>query len=163
MTLTARDGFPYYLELGNSSSLGQLFSEQARFIFLKSITDEKAAYCYAPGKWSIKQVVGHIADHERIKSYRAFLFSRQIETLLWGYDQNLLVSNSNFENLDLSLLIEDFKKVRNATSSFINTLTKKQLSLTGNIGTYRVTLEDYLKSIIGHEIHHINIIKEKYL
>lgn len=163
MTLTAKDGFPYYFGLGNTSSLRQLFSEQSTFIFLESITDQKAIYRYAADKWSIKQVVGHIADHERIKSYRAFLFSRQMEVQLWGYDQDLLVNNSNFDNLDLGLLIQDFKNIRNATISFIDTLTKKQLSLVGHVGKHEVTLEEYLKSIIGHEIHHIKVIKKKYL
>jgi|SRR5690242_3498349 uncharacterized damage-inducible protein DinB len=163
MSLTAKDGFPYYFGLANTSSLRQLFSERSTFIFLESITDHKALYRYAADKWSIKQVVGHITDHERIKSFRAFLFSRQMEVELWGYDQDLLVNNSNFDNLDLGLLIQDFKNVRNATISFIDTLTKKQLSLAGKIGKREVTLEEYLKSIIGHEIHHIKIIKEKYL
>ena len=103
MSLTAKDGFPYYFGLANTSSLRQLFSERSTFIFLESITDHKALYRYAADKWSIKQVVGHITDHERIKSFRAFLFSRQMEVELWGYDQDLLVNNSNFDNLDLGL------------------------------------------------------------
>ena len=163
MTLTAIDGFPYYLGLVNTSSLRQLFSEHSTFNFLEPITDQKADYRYAADKWNIKQVIGHIADHERIKSYRAFLFSRQMEVQLWGYDQELLVNNSNFDNLDFALLLQDFKNVRNATSSFIDTLSKTQLSLVGHVGQHEVTLEEYLKSIVGHEIHHINIIKEKYL
>ena len=163
MTLTAKDGFPYYVGLVNTSSLRQLFSEHSTFIFLESITDQKADYRYEANKWSIKQVIGHITDHERIKSYRAFLFSRQMEVQLWGYDQNLLVNNSNFDNLDLGLLIQDFKNVRNASISFIETLTKKQLSLVGHVGKHEIKLEEYLKSIVGHEIHHINIIKKKYL
>ena len=86
-----------------------------------------------------------------------------MEVQLWGYDQDLLVNNSNFDNLDLGLLIQDFKNVRNATISFIDVLTKKQLCLAGHIGKHAVTLEEYLKAIIGHEVHHIKIIKEKYI
>lgn len=163
MDLTPKDGFPYYYKLGNTASLKQLFSSQSTFLLLESISEEKATYRYSSEKWSIKQVVGHIADHERIKTYRAFLFSRQMEVQLWGYDQDTLVNNSNFDNLCLSLLIDDLKNVRNATSSFIDTLFDRQLALRGNVGEYNATLEEYLVSIIGHEIHHINIIKEKYL
>ncbi len=163
MDLTPKDGFPYYYKLGNITSLRPLFLLQSTFLLLGSISEDKAKYRYGTDKWSIKQVVGHIADHERIKTYRAFIFSRQMEVQLWGYDQNTLVNNSNFDNLDLSVLIDDLKNVRNATISFINTLSKSQLTLEGYVGKHKVTLEEYLVSIIGHEIHHINIIKEKYL
>lgn len=163
MKLTPKDGFPYYLALGNTDSLKKLFSSQTNFTFLESIGDERANYRYAKDKWSIKQVVGHITDHERISIYGAFLFSRQMDAQLWGYDQNALVDNSNFDGLNFGQLIEDFRNVRNAANSFISTLTEKQLVLRANVGGHTATLEEYLVSIIGHEVHHINIIKEKYL
>lgn len=109
MDLTPKDGFSYYYKLGNTASLKQLFSAQSTFLLLESISEGKAKYRYSNEKWSIKQIVGHIADHERIKTYKAFLFSRQMKVQLWGYDQDTLVNNSNFDNLGLRLLIEDFK------------------------------------------------------
>ena len=95
--------------------------------------------------------------------YRAFLLSRNDAIQLWGYDQNMLVNNSRFDELSLFNLIEDFRNVRNASISFINTLSEKQLSIKGCANQYSIPLEDFLKTIIGHEIHHLNIIKEKYL
>lgn len=163
MQYTPKDGFPYYLSFVKNMDCQSLFSSTSTFTFLHSISEEKAAYRYAPDKWSIKQIVGHITDHERIKIFRAFLLSRNEFVELWGYDQNSLVDNSRFEELTLQQLITDFKNVRKASISFIEALSKSQLEIKGKAKQYEVTLEDFLKSIIGHEIHHINLIKERYI
>ena len=160
---TANDGFPYYFDLVKGKDLVALFSSLSTFTFLNSINEEKAAHRYAPDKWSIKQLVGHITDHERIKIFRAFKLSRNEPVQLWGYDQNFLVNNSRFEELTLQQLITDFANVRSATNSFIDTLSKRQLKIKGWAQQYEITLEDFLKSIIGHEMHHISIIKERYI
>jgi uncharacterized damage-inducible protein DinB len=163
MKYTPKDGFPYYLDLVKNMDCQPLFSSQSTFTFLNSISEEKASYRYAPDKWSIKQIVGHITDHERIKIFRAFLMSRNKLVQLWGYDQNSLVDNSRFEELTLQQLITDFINVRKASVSFVEALSKSQLKIEGRAKQYEVTLEDFLKSIIGHEMHHIKIIKEKYI
>ncbi len=124
---------------------------------------EKAVYRYAPTKWSIKQIVGHITDHERIMIFRAFLMSRNELVELWGYDQNFLIDNSRFDELTLNQLITDFVNVRKASVSFIEALSERQFKIKGMAQQYEITLEDFLKSIIGHEKHHINIIKERYI
>lgn len=89
--------------------------------------------------------------------------SRKESVQLWGYDQNFLVENSRFEKLTIQQLVTDFMNVRNASISFIEGLSETQLKIKGFAGKYEVTLEAFLKSIIGHEIHHINILKENYL
>jgi uncharacterized damage-inducible protein DinB len=163
MKYSVADGFPYYFDLVRDFQYNELFLSQATFTFLESISEEKACYRYSKDKWSIKQIVGHITDHERIKMYRAFLLSRNDAIQLWGYDQDILVKYSRFEELSFQDLIADFKSVRNASISFISTLSQKQLSFTGMANQHPITLEEFLKSIIGHEIHHLNIIREKYL
>jgi len=130
---------------------------------LESIGDEQACYRYAPGKWNIKQIVGHITDHERIMTYRALRFSRRDTTQLSGYDQALFVENSRFDELSLQQLLTDFKNVRAATNSFIGCLSEWQLHLKGFAWKYELTVEEFLKATVGHEIHHINIIKDRYL
>ena len=163
MKYTVQDGFPYYIELLGNSNYRQLFSSQETFALLESINEEQACYSYAPGKWHIKQIVGHITDHERIMSYRALRFSRKDITKLPGYDQNIFVDNSRFNELSLQQLITDFKNVRAATNSFIGSLSELQLNLKGFAWKYELTVEEFLKATIGHEIHHINIIKDRYL
>ena len=156
-------GFPYYFDFVKNMDCRLLFSSLTTIAFLNSINEEKAAYRYAPDKWSIKQIVGHITDHERIKIFRAFLLSRNESVQLWGYDQNFLVNNSRFEELTMRQLVSDFANVRRASASFIDTLSERQLKIKGWARQYEITLEDFLKSIIGHELHHINIIKERYI
>lgn len=162
MNYTPQDGFSYYFDLVKDADYLSLFTSESTAVFLNSISEEKAKYRYETGKWSIKQVVGHITDHERIKIFRAFLLSRNDEVELWGYDQNLLVSNSRFEELTFSQLLTDYKNVRQATISFIESLSKSQLNIKGWARQHEITLEKFLKSIIGHEMHHIYIIKERY-
>ena len=162
MGYVPKDGFPYYFNLVRNMDCEPLFSSSSTFKFLNTIDEKKAAYRYAPDKWSIKQIVGHITDHERIKMFRAFLLSRNEPIELWGYDQNSLVENSRFEEMNFQQLITDFQNVRKASISFVNGLSKGQLNIKGMARQYEITLRDFLKSIVGHEIHHINIIKERY-
>lgn len=163
MEYTVHDGFPYYIQLLGNADYRHLFSSQENFTLLEPIGDELANYRYAPDKWNIKQIVGHITDHERIMTYRALRFSRKDTTQLPGYDQNLFVDNSRFDDLSLQQLIIDFKNVRAATNSFIGSLSQSQLNLKGFAWKYELSVEAFLKATVGHEIHHFNIIKERYL
>ena len=163
MKYKPEDGFPYYFNLVKDDRLHSLFSSSSTLTFLESISEEKANYRYLPDKWSTKQVVGHITDHERIKMFRAFQLSRNEVVELWGYDQSFLVDNARFEELKMEQLIVDFSSVRKASLSFINTLSERQLKIKGEARQYQITLEEFLKSVIGHERHHVNIIKERYL
>lgn len=157
------DGFPYYYKLAESKSCHELFTSPSAFEFLNAIDEDQSKHRYENDKWCIKEVVGHITDHERIKMHRAFLLSRKQPVQLWGYDQNTLVDNSRFNEIPLIQLIEDFHNVRKASISFLNSLSESQLKIKGMANKFKITLEEFLKSIIGHENHHISIIKEKYL
>lgn len=163
MKYTINDGFPYYIELLGDSNYQQFFLAKEAINLLGSITEEKASFRYAPDKWSIKQIIGHITDHERIMTYRALRFSRKDKTALPGYDQQLFVDNSRFDEQPVSQLLHDFDNVRNATISFMNSLSAEQLLLTGTAWKYELTVEEFLKATIGHELHHLEIIKQKYL
>ncbi|TMM57152.1 DinB family protein [Maribacter algarum] len=164
MEYKPEDGFPYYYSLANDASLDALFSaSSSTFTLLHSIDEKKGNYRYAPNKWTIKEVIGHITDHEKIKMFRAFRLSRKETVELWGYDQNSLVRNAKFNALSTEQLIADFSNVRKASISFIDTLSDKQLNIKGMARTHEITLEDFLKSIIGHERHHMAILKEKYI
>ena len=163
MDYKPKDGFPYYFELAKNNSLQAIFKEMPTIEILQNISEEKAAFRYAPGKWSIKQVVGHITDHERIKMFRAFQLSRNENVQLWGYDQELLVKNSRFEEVSLQLLLRDFLNVRKSSLSFIATLSQHQLEKQGKARQFEITLEEFLRSVVGHEKHHMEIIQKRYL
>ena len=95
--------------------------------------------------------------------FRAFLLSRNQHVELWGYDQNPLVDNARFEDLSLDQLTGDFSSVRSASQSFIRTLSNEQLNIGGKARQHEITLEKFLRSIIGHERHHISVLRNKYL
>lgn len=163
MQYTVEDGFLYYKELTEGKDYKKLFASAENHALLHSITEEQSTYRYAPGKWSIKQILGHIIDHERIMTYRILRFSKNDPTPLPGYDQNVFMENSRFDELPYTQLLDDFNCVRKSTISFIETLSPAQLLLTGHVWKFEMTVEDLLKATIGHELHHIDILKERYL
>jgi hypothetical protein len=163
MTFTVDSGFPYYIELTGTTNIKELFASQENFKLLSSLTTEQAGYRYAPGKWNIKQILGHITDHERIMTYRALRFSRKDPTPRTGYDQDLLVENSRFNELDYRFLLEDFRNVRQATISLMNSFSPEQFQLRGFAWKFELSVEDTLRATIGHEMHHMKVIRERYL
>jgi uncharacterized linocin/CFP29 family protein len=96
-------------------------------------------------------------------TYRALRFSRKDRTVLPGYDQDTFVDNSRFDEQPVSQLITDLENVRNASNSLVKSLSKEQLLLTGTAWKYELTVEAFLKATIGHEMHHMEVIKQKYL
>lgn len=163
MTYKPEAGFPYYLEFVKGEDCLSLYTSLSTLTWLNTITEEQGRYRYAPDKWSVKQIIGHITDHERIKIARAFFLSRRQSVELWGYDQDWLVDNSRFEELSLEQLLADYCHVRKASASFVESLSPDQMKIMGNARQFEITLEDFLRTIIGHEMHHIRVIGEKYL
>lgn len=163
MKYNIADGFPFYAEIVENEDYLALFKSANRFDVYKLVTEEQSNYRYAEGKWSLKQIIGHITDHERIMMYRILRFTRKDPTLLPGYDQDLLVDNSRFDEISWQDLLEDFQNVRNASLSFIKSLSPAQLLLTGKARKYEMTVEEFLKATIGHEMHHFGVLEEKYL
>ncbi len=163
MKYQVSDGFPYYIELTEGQDLIALFQSEAHLQFFKSISEAQSTTRYAEGKWSIKQILGHIIDHERIMTYRTLRFSRTDQTELPGYDQDVMVDNGRFDDQSWADIVEDYQNVRKATLSFIKSLSAEQLQYTGKAWKYVLTVEDFLRATIGHEIHHINVLKERYL
>jgi hypothetical protein len=130
---------------------------------LNSLSEEKADYCYAPGKWSIKQVVGHMIDSERIMSYRALRFARSDGTALPGYDENAYVDDANFETQTLAALTEEYRALRMATLALFRSFDDGMWLKSGNASGFDFTVRALAFQIAGHEIHHVGIIKERYL
>lgn len=157
--------FEYYINLVPENDILSALknNHQAILQFIKSIPTDKAEYQYAEGKWTIKQVLNHIIDTERVFSYRALRFSRQDATVLASYDENLFAANANLTKTDLNLLAEEFDAVRKATILQFQQLSDKELLLKGKTtsGENNVLSIGYV--IPGHATHHVNVIKERYL
>jgi hypothetical protein len=123
----------------------------------------KADYAYAPGKWTIKELVGHIIDTERIMVYRLTCFARADKQALPGFEEDDYVKNANFANRDLTSLAEEFSLLRKANLYLINSLSDYELNSCGNANGKNISVRALVFVLAGHVIHHTNIIKERYL
>ncbi len=133
--------------------------------FIYSLPQEKLFRRYKEGKWSIKEILVHIVDDERIFSYRALRFARNEKLNLIGFDQESYAFYSEADNRDLDNILEEYEAVRNSTITLFNGLPDSSLDRMGSgTGTFNnATVRALVYHIAGHELHHINFIKENYL
>ena len=122
----------------------------------------KGDFAYEPGKWTIKEVVGHMCDTERVMAYRALRFSRGDQTELPGFEQNDYVAASNFNSRTIDDLLEELWSVRAATLSLAKHLPKDSLARRGVASGNPVTVRALLYIIAGHERHHLGILRDRY-
>ena len=159
---------PYYekylsLILGNDI-LAALDEQRRQMVLLLSgRTEADGDLRYAPQKWSLKEVLGHINDTERIMSYRALRISRGDATSIEGFEQDDYVRNGPFGRRSLADLIEDYIAVRRATVSLFRNLDEAAWTRRGIANKNEVTVRALAYIIAGHELHHRRIIEEKYL
>ncbi len=132
-------------------------------IFLRSIPPEKHNYTYRPGKWTIKEILLHLMDVERVFIYRAFRFSRKDPTDLAGFDQDDYIENGDLERVSFTTLFDGWDNLRKSTILFYEMLTPTALQRTGRAMGLEFTPESIGYILAGHTKHHISIIKEKYL
>jgi uncharacterized damage-inducible protein DinB len=131
--------------------------------FLKKIPADKINYRYAKGKWTIKEMLVHIIDTERIFAYRALCIARQDSTSFPGFDENAYAANSKAAKRDWKELIEEFKVVRQSTSYLLGSFDKKQLDTNGISNGRPVYVLGIGFTIVGHVLHHTGVLKERYL
>lgn len=118
---------------------------------------------YAEGKWSVKQVLGHLADDERIFAYRALCLARGDRRELPGFDEKLYVDGARFGELPVSVLLEDYLAVRAASLTLFRSLSPEAWLRRGTVNGYLATPRGLGFHIAGHELHHHRILKERYL
>jgi|SRR5580658_103379 hypothetical protein len=129
---------------------------------LSDLTDEEGNYRYAPDKWSIKEMLGHLIDAERVFSYRALRFARNDRTPLASFEQDDYVRSGNFADCRLADLIEEFVAVRRATVWLFRQLSAEAWMRCGIASDNPVSVRAVAYIIAGHELHHRRILKEKY-
>jgi uncharacterized damage-inducible protein DinB len=130
---------------------------------LTSVDEETLQYRYAEGKWNIREIAQHLIDCERIFAYRALRFSRNDSTELAGFDENNFVANSNASKRDINDLVREMSVVRASTVELFKSFTDEMLDKKGTANGKEITVRALLFAIAGHEIHHRNIIEERYL
>ncbi len=169
MTRPQKDEYNLYYEsyinkVSDDDVIRFLHDQLKRLIYLfSSVPEEKENYSYAEDKWSIKEVLGHLTDSERVFAYRVLSISRGEKKSLPGFEQNDYVKNANFNNWQLHDLINEFKLQRESNILLFKNLKNEVLKNRGIASEHPVTVRAILFIIAGHTEHHLDIIKTKYL
>jgi uncharacterized damage-inducible protein DinB len=130
---------------------------------LGAISDDKAQHRYAPGKWSIREVLGHITDAERVFTYRALTFARADAGPLPSFDENAWAAASSAGRRTMKQLLAEYRAVRAATVALFGTFTEEEFARSGVASKNPVTVRALAYIVAGHERHHIRILRERYL
>jgi len=128
-----------------------------------SLPEEKLQYTYAQNKWTIKEILVHIIDDERIYAYRALCFARNDKTELPGFEQDDYALYSRANERSIENIFEEYEAVRDSTITLFNGLPEDAFLRMGTANSNKATVRAMAYHIAGHELHHMNIIKEKYL
>lgn len=131
--------------------------------FLSAISEERSMHSYAPGKWTIRQLLNHVSDSERVFLYRALWFARGFPDPLPGFDQDIGVAGGEANNVSWADHVDEFRAVRLATLAFFKNLPESAWARTGVASDNPFTVRALGFIIAGHTAHHLGVIRERYL
>jgi hypothetical protein len=127
-----------------------------------AVPAEREGYRYAPGKWSVRQVFGHVTDVERVFGFRAFCFSRDPQTPQPGFDENLYVDRGGFDARTLADLIDEWVSVREANLVLLRSFGPDVWKLGGTANNHPVTVRALAFLLAGHLRHHLGVLRDRY-
>ncbi|HSP33381.1 MAG TPA: DinB family protein [Thermoanaerobaculia bacterium] len=131
---------------------------------LESVDEQSiAGRAYAPGKWTFKEVIGHMIDDERIFAYRALCVARRDPRPLPGFDEKTYVAATAFERRPLDSLMREYVAVRYASVALFDSLTDDEWRRRGEVNGYTASVRGLAFHIAGHELHHLRLLREKYV
>jgi uncharacterized damage-inducible protein DinB len=139
------------------------YLRDSTYNFFSRMTAEQADFAYAEGKWTIKEMLAHIIDTERIFAFRAFCFSRGEQQPLPGFDQDDYMRHANIEFRTIQDLANEFKAVRESSLYIFNSLSDEQAMLIGTASNHPMSVRALVYMTAGHELHHLDILKERYI
>jgi uncharacterized damage-inducible protein DinB len=164
-TSEAADYYFQYIDLITSDEILPALKEQTgpTLEFLKGISEERSLQAYEPGKWTIRQVLNHVNDGERLFLSRAFWFARGFQDALPSFDQDVAVQAAQANNTSWAQLTEEFQIVRAATISFFDAMPEEAWLRTGIANDSPITVNALAYIMAGHVAHHVNVLRERYL
>ncbi|MFN9151066.1 MAG: DinB family protein [Bacteroidota bacterium] len=153
-----------YIESVGDDDVRPVFTDQVEYFtrLMSTMTDEDALFRYAEGKWSVKQVLGHLIDCERVFAYRAMCIARGETQALPGFDENAYVANASFDQRPIAHILDEFVAVRLGTILLYDSLSSVEQLLSGVANNNPVTVRSLMWIIAGHTQHHLRILAEKY-
>ena len=153
-----------YVDTVSENVLTELEQQMESFsALLRSISAEKASFAYAEGKWTIKELAGHVIDTERIMAYRALRIARNDTTPLPGFDENDYVANAHFADRSLESLADEFAALRKANMNLIRSLNAIEIDRSGISNEKPISVRALIFIMAGHVNHHVAILKQRYL
>jgi hypothetical protein len=154
-----------YVNLVRDGDIVDILEQQSKDIqqFISSLKEESGDHTYAFGKWTIKEILGHLIDSERIFAYRALRIARKDKQNLPGYDSDEYVKSGNFYRRTLQDLREEMLLLRAANLKQFTNFDESDLSQKGVVNDMEFSVIAILYIMAGHELHHINFIKDNYL
>jgi len=154
-----------YIALVTEGDILVLMEEQLKDTvnLLENIGEEKGNYRYGEGKWSIKEVIGHLNDEERLFGYQIFRISRGDRSSLPGINEDEYVIKGKFDNRSLKSISDEFKFLRSSNIEMITGLDEEMLLMQCTADGHKLTVRTIPYVMVGHVIHHTNVIKERYL
>jgi uncharacterized damage-inducible protein DinB len=153
----------YISLVAGTDILATLDTQRRQMLLLLSGRDEaEGNFRYAPDKWTVNEVLGHVCDTERIFAYRALRIARGDQTPMEGFEQDDYVKNGPFASVTLAELVEDYIAVRRATLTLLRNLDEPAWSRRGVANKNEITVRAIAYLIAGHELHHRRILEEKY-
>jgi len=154
-----------YIEQTNGSSIQELIQNhhQELIDFYTSLPDELADYAYAEGKWSVKETLVHVVDTDSVFAYRALVIARGEQQALPGFDQDQYAANMNTSEHSFTFWKEAFVAQRRFIEKLITSFSEQQLLKIGSVSDYRLSVNASCYVLFGHALHHMNILKERYL
>ncbi len=157
--------FARYISKVDADTIHEAINKYATSLtgFYTTLPEEKAGYAYAPGKWTLKEVLQHIIDAERIFSYRILRIARKDKTPLPSFDENSYAENSLANERSFASIKEEFLAVRKATDLLLASLNEEQLAQQGISSGLPVTANAIAYIIFGHMLHHREVLEERYL
>jgi uncharacterized damage-inducible protein DinB len=129
---------------------------------LKPLDEAKALHRYAPGKWSVKEVVGHLSDSERVFAYRALRMGRGDATPLSGFDENAYVPAGGFDARPLAEILREYETVRAASLALFRGMDREALLSRGTANSKEISVRALAWIVAGHELHHRRLLVERY-
>jgi len=154
-----------YISLIGDDDIIEVLKEQRKTSekFLKTFTEKQGNYSYADGKWTVKEVLGHVIDTEKIMAFRALSFARGEKQSLTGFEQDDYVAESNFNKRLLADLINEFITIRESNIILFKSFNEEILIRRGTANESEVTVLALIYIIAGHEKHHMKFLKERYV
>src|SRR5437773_12229010 len=156
--------FSGYVDLVSEADIVSALEEQREqsLILLRRLDEAKAAFRYAPDKWTVKEVIGHLIDTERVLTFRALFFARNNMNPVPGYDQDVTAKNAAYSSVQLSEILDEYDCVRRATIHLFRRLDRDAWMRRGIANQNEITVRALAYVTLGHKRHHLGILANRH-